>query len=102
MIDLFERESIVDHALSLDGCRSVEIWEGEGEVLATATWDSTESYEAWVNHPVRSAAAGALNELLDTPIPGELRGGRYTLTLSGGEPALRTTSAPGTRQAGGA
>ena len=101
IIELFERESILERALSVGGYRGVEIWEGEGEVLATATWDSAESYETWVDHPVRNAAAGALNELLDAPISGEHRGGRYTLTLCGGEPALRITPASGTREAGG-
>ena len=92
VVEFFERERIVENALTVDGCRGVELWEGEGQILALATWDSADAYQMWLDHPARRAAAATLEELLASPISGERRGGRYELVLAGGNPNVSAST----------
>ena len=86
VVDLFESERIIERALSVEGCRQVEVWAGPDEVLVMGTWADAGAYQAWLAHPERNASNDALNELLDQPISAASRGGSYTLALSGGWP----------------
>ena len=84
VVQLFESEGIIDRALSVKGCRSVEVWARADEVLVMGTWADAEAYRAWLAHPERNASNDALNELLDAPVSADSRGGSYALALAGG------------------
>ena len=84
VVQLFESEGIIDRALSVEGCRRVEVWTGADEVLVMGTWADAEAYHAWLAHPERNASNDALNELLDAPVSAGSRGGSYALALAGG------------------
>ncbi len=100
IVDLFEQQRVIDHALTVDGCRGVEIWEGSGHLLVVATWDSPGAYQSWLDHPARNAGNDALNELLLEPISPAHEGDRYELVLAGGEPMARTAGPSVVRDAG--
>ena len=84
VVELFKNEQIIERALSVEGCRRVEVWSGSEEVLVMGTWAGSQAYQAWLAHPERNASNKALNELLDEPISATSRSGSYTLALSGG------------------
>lgn len=84
VVELFESEGIIDRALSVEGCSSVEVWTGTEEVLVIGTWADDEAYQAWLAHPERNASNGALNELLDAPVSAGRHGNSYALALAGG------------------
>ncbi len=87
VVELFKSERIIERALSVEGCRQVEVWAGADEVLVMGTWADSRAYQAWLAHPERNTSNEALNELLDQPISATSRGGSYTLALSGGRPS---------------
>ena len=95
VVDLFERERVIEHALTVDGCLGVEVWEGRGQLLVVASWDTADAYQAWLDHPARNAGNDALNELLDQPIGPGHEGDRYRLVLAGGEPSVPATRVHG-------
>lgn len=84
VVRLFESEGIIDRALSVEGCRRVEVWVGADEVLVMGTWVDAQAYHAWLAHPERNASNERLNELLDAPVSAGSRGGSYALALAGG------------------
>ena len=84
VVELFKSERILERALSVEGCRRVEVWSGSEEVLVMGTWANSRAYQAWLAHPERNASNDALNALLDEPISATSRSGSYTLALSGG------------------
>lgn len=87
VVELFERERIVERALTVEGCCGVEVWANPTEVLVMATWTAPSAYQAWLDHPQRNASNEELNELLDEPLTHGSRGAAYTLALSGnGDP----------------
>lgn len=83
VVHLFDSEGIIDRALSVEGCRRVEVWAGADEVLVMGTWVDAEAYRAWLTHPLRNANNDALNELLNAPISAGSHGGSYALALAG-------------------
>jgi heme-degrading monooxygenase HmoA len=88
VVDLFERERVIEHALTVGGCHGVEIWEGRDHLLVVATWDSLGAYQEWLDHPERNASNDALNELLAKPISSADEGDRYELALAGGNSSI--------------
>ena len=84
VIDLFRREGIIDRALLVDGCHRVEIWQGADELLVIGTWADAEAYQAWLEHPARSANNDELDSLLLVPVEASSPGGLFELALSGG------------------
>lgn len=91
IVDLFVRQRVIEHALAVDGCHGVEIWEGSGRLFVVATWDSPGAYQSWLDHPARNAGNDALNELLLRPMSPEHEGDRYELVLAGGDPTPPAT-----------
>lgn len=81
MVDFFERQRVIETAMTVDGCQGVEVWAGDDEILVMATWKDRDAYRIWLEHPARNAGNDELNELLDTPITPEIHGGRYELAL---------------------
>ncbi|MXV91270.1 MAG: hypothetical protein F4121_07605 [Acidimicrobiia bacterium] len=100
IVDLFERQRVIEHALTVDGCHGVEIWEGNGHLLVVATWDSSDAYQSWLDHPARNAGNDALNELLLEPISPAHEGDRYELVLAGGDSTPRVVRSSALRGAG--
>jgi len=83
LVELFRRESIIDKALSVEGCRNVEVLASDFEVLIAATWDDDDAYERWLAHPERNAKNGELNDLLVEPITASTSGRHYEVALAG-------------------
>ena len=83
VVELFKSERIIEHALSVEGCRRIEVWSGSEEVLVMGTWANSQAYQAWLAHPERNASNDALNQLLDEPIAATSRSGSYALALCG-------------------
>ena len=100
IVDLFERGRVIERALTVAGCRGVEIWAGSSHLLVVATWDSPGAYQSWLDHPARNAGNDALNELLLQPISPEHEGDRYELVLAGGDPTPRAARSSARREAG--
>ncbi|MDE0116355.1 MAG: antibiotic biosynthesis monooxygenase [bacterium] len=84
VIELFRREGIIDRALLVDGCHRVEIWQGADELLVVGTWADAGAYQAWLEHPARSANNDELDALLLVPVEASSPGGLFELALSGG------------------
>ena len=83
VIELFRREGIINRALLMDGCHRVEIWQGADELLVVGTWADAEAYQAWLEHPSRSANNDQLDALLLVPVEASSPGGLFELALSG-------------------
>ena len=81
VVELFEREQIIQAALTIDGCQGVELWRGENEILVMATWDDSKTYGAWLNHPARNSHNTELSELLDNQVTADVHGALYELAL---------------------
>ena len=84
VIELFQREGIIDRALLVDGCHRVEIWQGADELLVIGTWANAEAYQTWLEHPSRNRNNDELDALLLMPVEASSPGGLFELALSGG------------------
>jgi len=83
IIELFERDEIIETALTVEGCLSVELWDRDGELLVVATWESRDSYSQWLDHSERDVGMEELNSLLTTPVTPGTRGVCYDVVLGG-------------------
>jgi quinol monooxygenase YgiN len=67
---LFERLGILREASAIPGFVGAELQVSVGdadELLVTATWQSADAYDAWLESPVRERMRPELEELLAEP-----------------------------------
>jgi len=83
IVKLFERDEIIETALTVEGCLSVELWDGYDELLVVATWESRDAYSQWLDHSERDVGMDELNRLLATPVTPRTRGVCYDVVLGG-------------------
>lgn len=81
IVELFEQRQIVEIAMTVEGCQGVELWESDDEILVMATWDDSDAYATWLDHPARNTNNAELNDLLLAPVTSDRHGGQYELAL---------------------
>ena len=96
--ELFRQLRILEACMTQPGCRSAEltIAEDGSRAIATAVWDDHDAYTRWLDHPDRAGFALATADLLETPIPENVAGGRFRIahrvTSRGGRAGHREES----------
>ncbi|MEM7273361.1 MAG: antibiotic biosynthesis monooxygenase family protein [Actinomycetota bacterium] len=83
LVEVFQRNQIIERALTVEGCHDVSVLTSEESVLVTATWTDAAAYQAWVDHPGRNVAYDELNALLSSELTDDTVGGLYEVALSG-------------------
>lgn len=61
--DIYDRYSILETAIQVEGCRALVLTAPErdgSDIYVMGLWDDAESYQRWIDHPDRSAAAADL------------------------------------------
>ena len=82
VVEHFQRQGIIEKALTVKGCEDVSVLMREDDIMVTATWVNTAAYQAWLDHPERNASSDELNALLTDAITAESVGGLYEVALT--------------------
>ena len=89
LADFYRRREVLERAVEQDGCLGAELQlpaDGAGDVLVTALWRDAQSYQGWLDNPVRAANTDELAQLVED-LDDETRGALY-------EVAVRAVPAP--------
>lgn len=81
IVELFEREMILERALQVEGCHGASMLTSESEILVTASWTDADAYQSWLAHPERDNAGEELSDLLETPLHAGTSAGLYRVAL---------------------
>jgi len=50
VVEHFQRQGIIEKALTVKGCEDVSVLMREDDIMVTATWVNTAAYQAWLDH----------------------------------------------------
>lgn len=81
VIDYFLAQQVLEHSAQVDGFIASELFRPRsgGPMMVTATWDSPEAYQRWLDHPWRAESNIRINEVLDDQIDVGTKGDVYEL-----------------------
>ena len=81
VIDYFLGQQVLEHSAEVEGFISSELFRPHsgGPMLVTATWESPEAYQRWLDHPWRAESNIRINEVLDGGIEVGTKGDIYEL-----------------------
>lgn len=81
LIDYFLKEQVLEHSAEIEGFISSELFvpTGDGPMMVTATWDSPEAYQRWLDHPWRAASNVRIQDVLEDQIEVTTSGDVYEL-----------------------
>ena len=81
LIDYFLNEKVLEHSSEVEGFISSELFlpKDGGPMMVTATWDSPEAYQRWLDHPWRAASNLRIQEVLEDRIEVTTSGEIYEL-----------------------
>jgi quinol monooxygenase YgiN len=68
LVALFDRLDVLEKASGQEGFVSSEVHvpvDGEDLVMVTATWETAEAYQGWLDNPVREEMRPELEKLAD-------------------------------------
>lgn len=81
VIRYFREARVLERSAEVEGFISSELHvplEG-GPLLVTATWESPEAYQRWIDHPFRPETTAALAPLLDQDLQASTKGEMFSL-----------------------
>lgn len=85
LIEVFERQAILDASVAQPGCRAAELSVSDDGlvVTVTATWNSSSAYAAWTSRDDRAGLADLLNPHLCEPLDASTSGRTQRIALRG-------------------